>query len=477
MAGVFISYRRDDSAGFAGRLADDLGEAFGSELVFMDVTGIAPGIDFRKAIEGKVGDCDAALVVIGKAWLGGRAADGTTRLQDATDFVRLEVAAALRRDVPVIPVLVDGAAMPSARDLPADLEPLAWRNAVELRHSRWDADLQVLVQALEKLLPRKGTAPVGADRAPATRSRRVPWATAAVAALAVIIVALLATRPWNARPGIEPPSQGDGGGSTGGDVKPGRVGGGGNAAAPVALRASADVTVGSARVQILSAQLEQPNASQMVLRLKMRMTALQPSPANFWNAMFRLLVDGVPAAPSNTLNEVVEGYAAKDGELAFEIGPAVSNVVLEVKYGAESTRIPIDLKSTAPGTHAAASRRKLAGPFPMALPVGTEVRAGTVTYRVLSAAIGRRNMEQLELKLLVRASNHGPTPVNFWDASFRLEVDGVPRAPTSGLSEVVESNSAGQGEVVFPFDDTAETLVLLIGHGKDKTRVPVDLTR
>jgi len=151
--------------------------------------------------------------------------------------------------------------------------------------------------------------------------------------------------------------------------------------------------------------------------------------------------------------------------------------VLEVKYGAESTRIPIELKDIAPGTPAAAARRKLAGPFPMALPVGTEVRAGTVTYRVLSAAIARRNMEQLELKLLVRASNHGSTPVNFWDASFRLEVDGVPRAPTSGLSEVVEGNSAGQGEVVFPFDDTVETLVLLIGHGKDKTRVPVDLKR
>jgi hypothetical protein len=105
--GVFISYRRDDSAGFAGRLADDLGEKFGADLVFMDVTGIAPGIDFRKAIESKVGDCDAVLVVIGRSWLGGRGGDA--RLQDATDVVRLEVASALRRDVAVIPVLVDGA--------------------------------------------------------------------------------------------------------------------------------------------------------------------------------------------------------------------------------------------------------------------------------------------------------------------------------------------------------------------------------
>src|SRR6185503_10679229 len=89
MPGVFISYRRDDSAGFAGRLADDLGEVFGARSIFMDVTGIEPGIDFRKAIEQHVGDCAAVLVVIGRSWLGGRGSGDPPRVQDAADLVRL----------------------------------------------------------------------------------------------------------------------------------------------------------------------------------------------------------------------------------------------------------------------------------------------------------------------------------------------------------------------------------------------------
>src|SRR6185503_14582287 len=195
MPGVFISYRREDSAGFAGRLADDLGEVFGPDSIFMDVTGIAPGIDFRKAIEQKVGDCTAAVVVIGPSWIGGEA--GTARLHNATDFVRIEVAAALKRDIPVIPVLVDGATMPSAQELPADLEPIVWRNAVELRHARWDADISVLIAALAKFLPRKSASPPAAlagtgvaTGQPAPAGRR--WLSTIAASAAVILIAGLA---------------------------------------------------------------------------------------------------------------------------------------------------------------------------------------------------------------------------------------------------------------------------------------------
>ena len=479
MPGVFISYRRDDSAGFAGRLADDLTEIFGRDLIFMDVTGIEPGIDFRKAIERKVGDCAAVLVVIGRSWLGGRGSDGAPRLQDPADLVRLEVAAALRREIPVIPVLVDGAAMPVARDLPPDLEPLAWRNAVELRHARWDADLQVLVGALQKLLPRTTAAAViapGAD-APAppsaagvtVRERRpLLWPLAAGAAL-VAIVALLWLRPWRPAPDATPPGDRT--------SPPGVAGGRGDPNDWATLSVPADVTVASSRFQVLSATVEREDAGRLRLRFFVRMTNLGPHASNFWSDSFRLVVDDVPAAPVNLLNEVVPGYSAKEGELVFNASRGVKRVALQVSGGEETTRIPVDLSAAVPGMPSPPTRKKLPGPFPMPLAAGTPIRVGEVTYRILSAEIRRRNMERLELHLAVQATNQGRYSLNFWDDTFRLEVDGIPRAPVSGLNVVVEGNSARDGEVVFAFEDTIETLILLVGHGRDKTRVPLDLKR
>src|SRR4051812_49214807 len=140
MPAVFISYRRQDSAGHAGRLSDQLKAGLGSNRVFMDVDGIAAGQDFVEAIEQAVGSCDALLAVIGPEWLASVDAEGNRRLDDPTDFVRLEISAALRRNVRVIPVLVGGASMPPKEALPPDIELLGRRQAVDLRDSRWSAD-------------------------------------------------------------------------------------------------------------------------------------------------------------------------------------------------------------------------------------------------------------------------------------------------------------------------------------------------
>jgi len=148
MRAIFISYRREDAEGQAGRLFDDLVERFGSDSVFMDVVGLEPGRDFRRAIDQQVASCGVLLALIGKDWLDAQNESGERRLDDPTDFVRLETASALKRDIPVIPVLVRGASMPHADDLPDDLKELAFRNAVELTHARWDSDLQLLVKAL-----------------------------------------------------------------------------------------------------------------------------------------------------------------------------------------------------------------------------------------------------------------------------------------------------------------------------------------
>jgi|HubBroStandDraft_6_1064221.scaffolds.fasta_scaffold112195_4 hypothetical protein len=145
---IFISYRRDDTEGEAGRLFDDLVGKFGEDAVFMDVAGINPGMDFRKAIDDNVAHCGVLLAMIGPAWSAIKNADGARRLDDPNDFVRLEVASALARDVAVIPVLVHDAKMPRPEDLPENLKELAFRNSVEVTHARWNSDVQLLTEAL-----------------------------------------------------------------------------------------------------------------------------------------------------------------------------------------------------------------------------------------------------------------------------------------------------------------------------------------
>src|ERR1700694_1361122 len=148
MRAIFISYRRDDAAGEAGRLFDDLTAQFGPDKVFMDVAGIEPGHDFRKVIDQNVASCGVLLAMIGKGWVDAKDDAGRRRLDDPLDFVRLETASALKRDIVVIPVLVRGGRMPRAEQLPEDLTELAYRNGVELTHARWRSDVEVLIKAL-----------------------------------------------------------------------------------------------------------------------------------------------------------------------------------------------------------------------------------------------------------------------------------------------------------------------------------------
>ena len=152
MRAIFVSYRRNDSQGEAGRLFDDLVTHFGEQKVFMDVAGIEAGRDFRKAIEESVANCGVLLVIIGPSWLAAKNEAGVRRLDDPADFVREEVAAALRRDIPVIPVLVRGAEMPRVEQLPETLTDLAYRNCVELTHARWKSDVQLLIEPLRRLI-------------------------------------------------------------------------------------------------------------------------------------------------------------------------------------------------------------------------------------------------------------------------------------------------------------------------------------
>lgn len=152
MSGIFISYRREDSAAHAGRLYDRLSAHFGAPQVFIDVDDIQVGAEFTAQIEARVAACDAMVVVIGKSWLAARDGHQKSRLSDPNDFVRREVSSALRRRVLVIPVLVGGAVMPKAEDLPADMRGLAGRNALHVEDREFQRDTDILIAALEKRL-------------------------------------------------------------------------------------------------------------------------------------------------------------------------------------------------------------------------------------------------------------------------------------------------------------------------------------
>ena len=149
---IFISYRREDAASAAGRLHDTLAGRFGVDHVFMDVDAIEPGVDFKEAIDAAVEHCDVLIALIGPDWLATDVDGGRRRIDNPDDYVRLEIEAALSRNIRVIPALVERAAMPRSDELPEGLVQLARRNALELGEgARWRGDVNRLFSTLERL--------------------------------------------------------------------------------------------------------------------------------------------------------------------------------------------------------------------------------------------------------------------------------------------------------------------------------------
>jgi hypothetical protein len=148
MGTVFISYRREETAGEARALFNDLVARIGKDFVFMDVDNIALGRDFREVLRENLAFCDLMLVLIGKGWVDAKDRSGRRRLDDPGDFVRVEIGAALKRNIPLTPVLLQGAHMPASEQLPEDLKGLSFRNGFELSHNRWESDVQEMVKRL-----------------------------------------------------------------------------------------------------------------------------------------------------------------------------------------------------------------------------------------------------------------------------------------------------------------------------------------
>jgi hypothetical protein len=174
---IFINYRREDSAATAGRLHDRLAQVFGRKRIFMDVDQIPAGIDFVSHLNSQVAACNVLLVVIGPHWLNVKNEAGERRLHQPDDFVAIEIAAALTRDIRVIPVLVDGASVPKVSELPDSLKPLVRRQAIEVRQPHFGRDAEALIERVREALGDKA----GLDR----------WRFRALTGAAVIAALLL----------------------------------------------------------------------------------------------------------------------------------------------------------------------------------------------------------------------------------------------------------------------------------------------
>jgi hypothetical protein len=196
---VFVSYRREDASGHAGRLYDALAEKFGDENVFMDVDTIQVGADFTEAITSAVGSCDALIALIGRDWATVTDETGRRRIDDPDDFVRLELETALERDVAVIPACVRGASFPEESELPASLAPLARRQGTDLRDTAWRDDVRRLIARLEEVVRPEG-------RRASWRSRRRLAALAAVVVLVGIAAAVALVRDGGGAGGKASPS-------------------------------------------------------------------------------------------------------------------------------------------------------------------------------------------------------------------------------------------------------------------------------
>jgi hypothetical protein len=188
--GIFLSYRRDDTKAYAGRLSDQLATRFGAGRIFMDVDGIQPGSNYIETIRARVDSCDVLLALIGPAWLTAADSEGRRRLDQADDLVRIEIATALERNRHVIPVLVEGARMPPAAELPEPLAALASLQALHLDHIGFRHQIANLTEVLEPLL----AAPAQAQAAWKTKG---PLWLAAVVIVAAASLLVMWLRPFN----------------------------------------------------------------------------------------------------------------------------------------------------------------------------------------------------------------------------------------------------------------------------------------
>ena len=334
MPAIFISYRREDSAGYAGRMHEELEGRLGQEQVFRDADTLRAGQDFEQAIRQRLEHCQACLVLIGPNWAKSQTATGERRLDQPGDYVCMEIAAALARpDVLVVPVLVGGATMPPAADLPESIRALRRRQAMSVRDEAWEADMDRLAASLRQTV---GAAPASPLATAPSGNRGMRSRAALGAAIAVALLVVAAGVYWQGRDGTSTPARsGDPAGAP--NQSPD-----GATYAIDAPSTGSEISLGDLIYVVLSGSVQRRGDSQRVW-LRIRGSNEGFYNANFWDDSFRLIVAGQSIAPNGGLNEQLQRRSIMQGVIRFDVPSLVTAAVLRVSYQGQSGELALDL--------------------------------------------------------------------------------------------------------------------------------------
>jgi hypothetical protein len=469
MPAIFISYRREDTAGYAGRIHEELEGRLGPEQVFRDVDTLRAGQDFEQAIRERLQHCQACLVLIGPHWLRSQTEAGVRRLDQPGDYVSMEIAAALARPgVLVIPVLVGGAKMPASADLPEVIRPLARRHAMTVRDETWEADMDRLAAAVRPSADPASARPV-ASSAPGGLPRRSRPALVAVAAAVVLLVAA-AGFFWRGSNGTEsstnqspqsPTNQSPDGATFAIDVP----------------STGSEVSLGDLIYVVVSGSVQRRGESQRVW-LRIRGSNEGFSGANFWDDSFRLVVAGQSIAPNGGLNEVLPHRTILQGVIRFDVPSLSTAAVLRMTSQGKSGEVPLDLSGNGgPPKHDERDPRDGLSHAVLSSVVAKEtplLAVDDVSTAILR--IGRRAfVNSQRITVVVKWTNAGRYAAGTGDLVLRLASGGEVIAPVRSPSEVVAGQSTYVGDIVFDVPAETRMAVLRASLRDGKTEQPLTL--
>ena len=459
---IFISYRREDSAGYAGRLHEELAERFGAGEVFRDVDTLRAGQDFEDAIRRRLEQCHACVVMIGLGWLKAQNAVGQRRLGAAGDYVTMEIAEALGKpDVAVVPVLVGGATMPAPEDLPETLRPLARRHAFTARDETWEADMDRLAAVLRPSAP---GAAASASRPSGGLSR---YALPALVLLLVLgAVAWFASRDTSdvGRVPLDPASDV---GRASSDVGRGLSAPASDAPDSPAYAIDVPASMGEVAhgdlIYAVVAGSVQRRGNGMRVWLRIRASNEGFYGANFWDDSFRLVAGGQTIAPTSGLNEVLERRSIRQGVIRFDLPTVQRMATLRISDKDRSGDLPLDLsgngsppKHDEPDPRDALSHAVLTSVVRNESPLLDGDGVTTVVMRVSRRAF----VNTQRITMVVKWSNTGRYGIATGDLTLRLAAGGEVLAPFRSPSEVVEPGSTYIGDVVFDVPPKVTTATL-----------------
>jgi hypothetical protein len=455
MAATFLSYRREDSAGYAGRLRESLERRLGVDAVFRDVDTIEPGQDFVAAIDERLRECSVFVALIGREWVDARDARGHRRLDQEHDYVRLEISAALARpDVRVVPVLVEGVSAPAPDELPESIRGLARRQAISLRDETWDADVDRLTSVIRSAQSiRPGVAPRPSKRA----------ALGAMAAL--VVLALIGAGVWmRERPGRDAAERAE---------RAERA----TSAYALDIPRVSEVAHANVIYTIMAANVH-PRDDKDILRVRVQFINGGQYDANFWDASFRLAAGGQVFAPTSGLNEVVPGRSIRWGLVSFDLPPGIDKAVLQLPFEKQTAELPLDLSPT--NEPPSAEDGEVADSLARAIrvPIVSDQRpliaAGDIDATVRRITV-RRFVNTLRMLVSTRVTNEGRYPAAATALSLRVLAGAEVLAPTQAPEGVLESKVSTFADWVFDLPPATQNVTLRATVGDKTADVPLTL--